>query len=130
MMMRAGVAYFALAFAAGFALGVVRTLVLEPRFGAWPALALELPVMLALSWIACAWAIRRFDVPATVSARLGMGTMAFALLMLAEFALALALGESPAGYLTQLTSPLGLAGVAAQFAFALFPLIRARRWDR
>ncbi len=43
---RLGLAYFAVIFGLGFLLGTVRTLLLEPRIGALPAVALELPVML------------------------------------------------------------------------------------
>ena len=60
---KGGAAYFALVFAAGFALGVVRVLVLAPRLGALSAVALELPLILTVSWIACGWVLKRFSVP-------------------------------------------------------------------
>ncbi len=49
----AGVLYFGLVFALGFILGTLRVLVLEPRLGSTGAVLLELPVMLAASWLLC-----------------------------------------------------------------------------
>ena len=80
---KAGAAYFAVVFAAGFVLGTVRVLLLIPRLGALTSVLLELPLMLAISWMACGWALRRFRVPPRIPPRLTMGATAFALLMLA-----------------------------------------------
>lgn len=123
--LRAGVAYFALVFAAGFGLGTIRALLLVPALGAAPAVAIELPVMLVFAWIACGWLVRRFAVPAIPGARLAMGAAAFALLMAAEAALAvLGFGQSPEAYLAGLATPAGLLGLAGQVAFGLMPLVR------
>lgn len=121
----AGAAYFAIVFAAGFVLGTVRTLLLAPAVGPVAAVAMELPVMLGLAWIACGRLVRRFAIPSGWPARLVMGGVAFALLMAAEAALAiLAFGQSPAAYLAGLTTQAGLLGLAGQVAFALIPLAR------
>ena len=48
----AGAAYFAVVFATGFALGVVRVLVTAPRLGETGAVLLEVPIILAASWFA------------------------------------------------------------------------------
>ena len=123
--LRAGVAYFALVFAAGFGLGIIRALLLVAALGAAPAVAIELPVMLVFAWIACGWLVRRFAVPAIPGARLAMGAAAFALLMAAEAALAvLGFGQSPEAYLAGLATPAGLLGLAGQVAFGLMPLVR------
>jgi hypothetical protein len=122
---KAGATYFAVVFAAGFVLGTVRVLLLIPRFGALPSVLLELPLMLAISWIACGWVLRRFQVPPRIAARLSMGAIAFALLMLAEVALSLgAFGGSMSDYLEELNTPHGLVGLAGQLLFALMPLAR------
>jgi hypothetical protein len=45
-----GTAYIVAVFAAGFVLGVLRTLVLVPLFGELAAVLVELPVMLTVAW--------------------------------------------------------------------------------
>ena len=52
---KAGVLYFALVFAAGFALGTMRTLWVMPRLGARTAELIEQPVMLGVSILAARW---------------------------------------------------------------------------
>ncbi len=49
----AGTAYLAIVFAAGFALGTLRTLFLEDDVGWLPGNAIELPFMLTVSWLVC-----------------------------------------------------------------------------
>jgi len=122
----AGLAYFALVFAAGFALGTLRVVVLTPRLGD-PATAvlLELPVMLGLSWMACRWLIARLDVPTAVSARLVMGGSAFATLMVAELGVSvLAFGRTLPAHLEHYRQLPTLLGLAGQMAFAVFPVIQ------
>lgn len=127
-MFSAALAYFAIAFGAGFALGTVRVLLVAPRLGELAAVALELPVMLAVSWLAAGWCVRRFDVPARAAPRLVMGGLAFALLMLAELGVSVfAFGRSSADHLATYRQAAGLAGLAAQVAFALFPWVRMAR---
>lgn len=125
----AGTAYFAIVFTAGFVLGVIRNLVLIPWLGHGPLpVLLELPIILGISWLVCRWIVDRFDVPATTRARLVMGGLAFALLMIAEVALStLALGRPFAAYARDLMQPAGLLGLAGQLLFAAFPLIQLRR---
>jgi hypothetical protein len=121
----AGLAYFAVVFAAGFALGVTRVLFMVPTFGATVAVLIELPAILALSWIACRRLIVRLEVSPTTRARLVMGGLAFALLMVAEFAItAFALGRSLADHLEHYQELHALLGLAAQTAFAVFPVIQ------
>ena len=68
----AGLAYFAVVFVAGVALGVTRVLFIVPTFDATVAVLIELPIILALSWIACRRLIVRLEVSATTYARLAM----------------------------------------------------------
>jgi hypothetical protein len=123
--LRAGALYFALIFAAGFVLGTLRVLALEPALGAWGALALELPVMLALSWAACGWTLRKLRVPVAPTPRLVMGAVFLLLLMAAEFGVSvLALGRSASAHFDTYRTALGLVGLAAQLLTASFPLLR------
>ncbi len=121
----AGVAYSAIVFAAGFILGTVRVLVIEPMLGALPAVALETPVILCLSWIASAFLTRRLAVAPTLSGRLVMGACAFGLLMAAELSLSMAaFGRSADEFAAGLVEPAGLLGLSAQLVFAAMPALR------
>lgn len=122
----AGAMYFAVAFGAGFALGTIRTLALEPTYGEFAAVLIELPFILAASWVACGWALRRFLVSNAASARAVMGGAAFSLLIAAEFALAALFGETPNEIAAAWRTRAGVLGLSGQLAFALFPLIRRR----
>ena len=121
-----GIAYVASVFAAGFVLGVLRTLVLAPLLGELTAVLMELPVILSIAWLVCTRILRRW--PLSPPAAFGMGATAFLLLMGAEAGLSTLLaGRSLAEHMAlyaQLPHQLGLAG---QLAFALFPWMQARR---
>ncbi len=122
---RAGLAYFAIIFAGGFVLGTVRTLLLEPALGPLRAVALELPVMLALSWIVAGWLTRGRPALGGTGPRLSMGSIALTCLLAAEAALAIAVfGQSPADYLAGLARPPGALGLAGQVLFGLMPWLR------
>jgi hypothetical protein len=90
-MLKAGALYFAVVFGAGFALGTVRVLWVVPRVGTRTAELMEAPVMLAVAALAARWIVRRLEVPSMWAGRLGMGCIALAFLLIAEFALVLGL---------------------------------------
>ncbi len=121
-----GTAYVAAVFAAGFVLGVLRTLVLVPLWGELAAVLVELPLILTIAWLVCTRILRRW--PLLPPSAVRMGAIAFLLLMLAEAALSTLLaGRSLAEHLalySQLPHQVGLGG---QLAFALFPWVQARR---
>ncbi len=120
----AGLAYVAIAFAAGFALGVLRVTFIAPRLGETAAVLTELPIMLAVSWLACRWIIARFSVPATLAARATMSGLALTLLLAAETILGtLGLGRTLSDHLASYQNLPERLGLAAQILFGLFPLI-------
>lgn len=121
---RAGLLYFAIAFAAGFVLGTLRVLVLAQHLGEFPATLLELPLMLALGWFLAGRLVRRLERP-TPARRFAMGVLALALLLAAEAALGiLGFGRSLAGHLAAYAEAPKAAGLAAQGLYALLPLLR------
>lgn len=123
-----GLAYFALVFLAGTLMGMVRTQLVAPFFGAVPATLIELPIMLAASWLICGWVLARLAVGADAASRLVMGGLAFALLMAAELALTLFVaGGTIAGHFAAYREPAALLGLAGQLIFAAMPLLRARQ---
>jgi hypothetical protein len=124
---KAGAAYAGIMFAIGFVPGAARELLLAPSIGALTATLVELPVMLALSWLVCAALVRRHAVAATWPTRVAMGAAALLLLLAAETVLGVVgfgrlLMEQRAAY----AEPAAQLGLAAQLAFAAFPLIQLR----
>jgi len=82
--LKAGIFYFVLVFGAGFILGPLRVLWLVPRVGMRAAELMEAPIMLVVTILAAQWIVRQFEVPAALSARLGVGLLAFGLLIASE----------------------------------------------
>lgn len=121
----AGAVYFLLVFAAGFALGTFRVLVLLPRVGELTAVLLELPVMLVVSWVCAGWLVGRFHVPRRVADRMVMGGVGFGLLMVAEWMLAVFVFDRPlAAQLAHYVTWPGAIGLAGQVAFGVMPVLR------
>jgi hypothetical protein len=121
-----GTAYVAAVFAAGFVLGVLRTLILVPLLGELAAVLVELPVIVTIAWLVCTRILRRW--PLSPPSALGMGAVAFLLLMGAEAGLSTLLaGRSLAEHLALYSELPQQVGLAGQLAFALFPWIQARR---
>lgn len=119
----AGLAYFGVVFATGFALGTLRVLVLAPKLGESTAVLVELPIILAVSWVTCRWFIARFRVPKMPTDRLVMGGLAFAVLLGAEFGVSvLGFGRTLSAHLQQYQQLSALIGLAGQVLFASFPI--------
>ena len=124
----AGAAYFALAFAAGFALGTIRVLAVVPRIGERAAELVEAPLMLAVVVAAARFVVRRFVPGATAAARLAVGLLGVALLLAVEFTVVLALrGLSPAEYFAGRDPVAGAVYVALLALFAAMPALVERR---
>lgn len=118
---RAGAAYGVMGFGFGFAFGVVRTMLVAPAVGAFVAVAIEAPLMLAACAPLARWCLRRWSI-VTLVAALATGLAAFAALMVCEVLLGLALGQAPQAMLEAMARPAGLLGLAGQITFALLPL--------
>ncbi len=122
----AGAVYFAIVFGIAFVLGVLRTLVLAPRIGAMAAIAIEVPIILVVSWFACRRCLRRFPVRAAIADRASMGLVAFALLICAELLLSILLTDrSVAEFFAAFAQPEQKLGLAGQVAFAIVPVVQA-----
>ena len=118
-----GLLYFALVFAAGFALGVLRVLWLLPRLGERLAELVELPFMLAVCAFAARFVVRRLTGPRTALKRLGVGTLALALLLAAECGVVIFLrGESLAEGFLERDPISGAAYWLSLSIFAALPL--------
>ena len=124
--LKAGVAYFAIVFGAGFVLGPIRILWLAPRFGTRLAELMETPIMFVVILVAARWIVRRLALPSRASSRLGMGFIALGLMLIAEFTLVLWLrGLSIREYLAS-RDPVSEAVYYAMLGvFAIMPLLVA-----
>jgi hypothetical protein len=126
--LKAGLLYFALVFGAGFVLGPLRILWVVPRFGTRMAELMETPIMFVVIFVSARWIVRRLAVPFTPSRRLGMGCVALALLLVAEFTLVLWLrGLSISDYLASRDPVSGTVYYLMLGVFAIMPLLIDRR---
>jgi hypothetical protein len=126
--LKASLLYFALVFGAGFVLGPIRILWLVPRVGTRTAELMEMPIMLAVTFLAARWTVRRLDVPPTTSSRLGMGCLALGLMLMAEFTLVLTLrGLTIREYFASRDPVSGTAYYLSLLLFAVMPLLVARK---
>ena len=125
---RAALAYFGIVFVAGFALGTIRVLFIEPHLGPVWSVALELPVMLGVSAFVACWVVGVCSVEPVASALLRMGLVALVLLVAAETPLGLfAFGLSIADQFSAYASLRGALTLAGQVGFGLMPLLVARK---
>jgi MFS family permease len=124
--LRCGALYFALVFAAGFVLGPVRLFWLVPRVGERMAELIEMPIMLVVIILAARWIARRPSLPPTRPARLGVGLVALALLLGAEFGVVLGLrGLTIAEYFANRDPVSGTVYTVMLAALAAMPLLLA-----
>lgn len=122
----AGAMYFAAVFAAGFCLGVLRTLLVQPLLGPLLAVALELPIILGIAWLACGRILGRR--PLSLGSAGIMGALAFAWLLLGEAMLSMLFGgRSWSAHLALYAKAQHQLGLAGQLLYALFPVIRVQR---
>lgn len=123
----AGLQYWAVIFAMGFVLGVLRQTLLVPAIGPLWATAAELPFMLGASWFWCSHLVRRGGWPAAAVQRRVMGLSAFLALMCAELTLDLLIGQrDPLAFVRNWLTAAGALGLAGQVLYGLFPLWVAR----
>lgn len=123
----AGAAYFAIVFAAGFLMGMLRMSLVAPSVGEVTAVVLELPIILMVAWFACGWILSKFRVPKKTFDRLAIGAFALLLLLIAEALLSVGLaGQSLQQHLHSYTQAGPLIGLVAQLLYAGFPAVRAQ----
>ena len=125
--LKASFAYFAIVFAVGFVLGALRVLITAPLLGDPWATIVELPVMLAGSWLVCNRVIAHWRIPPAAPVRLVLGGLAFAFLIGAEIALGVtAFGRRLEQVLSSYRQTGPLLGLLAQMLFGLFPRIQSK----
>jgi hypothetical protein len=126
LVLKAAITYFGLAFGAGFVLGTFRVMVLVPRLGEAVAVALELPIMLTVSWGASRYVVQRFKIAPHLLTRLAVGVVAFLFLMFAELGVSvLGFGRTLAQHLANYATVPAALGLLGQLAFAALPAVQA-----
>lgn len=125
----AGTAYFVLAYAAGFALGTIRTLFVRPYLGHDISRLLELPIMVIISYLAAQFITRRMGQGSRTD-WLKSGAFAFLLLMLVEILMSrLLFGITLRSFFRDFLTPVGAICLFAQSLIIVFPALAAG-WDR
>ena len=123
--LRAGFVYFGIVFTIGFVLGTIRVIAVVPRIGELFAVLIELPFMLAASWIVCKSIIAHFRVAAEIVDRAMMGASAFAFLLVSEIAISTYVFGNPIDSTFARYQTLhGFVGICGQLAFAAFPVLQ------
>ncbi len=122
-----GLVYVALVFATGFVLGALRVVFLVPALGVRWAELLEQPVMIAASWLAARWVVRRHAIGDPWVA-LRVGLLAVVVLLGLEVSLGVALGgRGPVDVLLDKDPVSGPAYYASVCIFGLMPWLLTRR---
>lgn len=127
---KAALVYFALVFAAGFALGVIRVPLLLPRIGERAAELIEAPFMLLAIVLAARHVVARRLADASASVLVAVGALALALLLSVEFSVVLRIRDlSLESYLRGRDPVAGGVYVVLLVVFAAMPLAVAS-WSR
>lgn len=126
--MKAGLLYFVLVFAAGFVLGAIRTVWVVPRIGQRRAELMEMPIMLLVVILAARGTALRLSVPPASPARLKMGCIGLIFMLAAEFGFVLWVrGISIREYLATRDPVSGTVYYAMLVVFAIMPLLVANK---
>lgn len=121
---KAGLLYFIIVFAAGSVLGPIRILVAVPRLGERIAELVETSLMLIVIIFAARFVVRRFHLPPNVMYRLATGVFAFALGLLFEFGVVLKLRGLTLAEYFETRDPVATAVYYFTLVlFALMPLL-------
>jgi hypothetical protein len=128
-MLKAALTYFGLVFGAGFVLGIMRTLWLVPLVRERRAELLETPLMLIVVWLSARFIVGRMNGLTRVR-RLGIGTLALFLLLLAEWGGVRFLRQQSIGeYLATRDPVSGAVYLLALVLFAAAPSLVGRKGD-
>jgi hypothetical protein len=122
--LKSGFIYFGITFTVGFVLGIARVAGVEPVTGPTIAVAIEVPIMIAASWIICGWLTYRLRVAPTLNSRLSMGSVGLGFLAVAELGISnIVLDRTFEEQLGHYRTTPGIIGLVGQLAFAAMPTL-------
>lgn len=125
--LQAAAVYFLLVFGAGFALGIVRVLIVVPLLDERTAELLEMPLMLVIIVAAAGWLVRRRFDDGRPASTLSVGFIAMGMVLLADLVVGMWLRGLSATEVFLGRDPVsGAAYYAALLFFAVMPSIIAR----
>ncbi|MGQ0681078.1 hypothetical protein [Bradyrhizobium sp.] len=125
--MRAALLYLIIVFGAGFLLGPIRVLWLEPRIGAFKAVLYEAPLLLGVMLIASRLSPRTAGLELRTDALLAMGGAALAMQQVADIAVGLWLRSiSLREQLVRFATAEGAIYAALLVLFAVMPALTNR----
>ncbi|MBX3348326.1 MAG: hypothetical protein KF747_06225 [Nitrospira sp.] len=131
LVVRAGGVYFLVALGVGFVLEVVRLEVIALHISELIARLLEVPNTLLAMIIGAKWTIDRFHLPPLPRIRLGIGFVAFVLMILTESAVILPLhGLTIDEYMALQHAVAGMLPVGVLAVLTGMPLLVSYRWER
>lgn len=126
--LKAGLAYFALAFAAGFVSGCLRASLIAPHGAERIARLMEVPMMSAASILAARWVVRRFALRDGPVGPFVVGFVVLGTLLVGQFIMVLGVrGLTLGGYVVSRDSVAGVVYMVTPGLFAAMPLLVARR---
>ena len=130
LVVRAGGVYFLIALGVGFVLEVVRLEVVALHISELVARLLEVPNTLLAMIIGAQWTIDRFKLPPLPRIRLGIGFVAFILMILTESAVILPLhGLSIDEYMALQHAVVGMLPFGVLAGLTAMPLLVGYRWE-
>lgn len=126
--MRSAVLYFGVIFGAGFLLAMIRVPFLVPQLGERTAELIEMPFMFAAIYWTAGYVVRRYAGDISRRGWAVVGLLALALLVAAEFVLAVILAERSVGEYIAARDPVsGSVYLFGLLLFAVMPWLRSGR---
>ena len=124
ILLRTSLSYFLIVFAAGFALGTVRVLLVVDAIGERNAELVESPVMAIVCAFAARYLVTKHRAKLNVARAALMGLIALSLLLIVEFTVVLSLrGLSLSEYFQTRDPVSGMAYIAGLVWYAAAPIV-------
>lgn len=131
LVVRAGGVYFLIALGVGFVLEVIRLEVVALHISELIARLMEVPDTLLAMIIGAQWTIDRFNLPPVPRIRLGIGFVAFVLMILMESTVVLPLhGLTIDQYMALQHAVVGMLPFGVLAGLTAMPLLVSYRWER
>jgi hypothetical protein len=122
--LKAGALYFTIVFAAGFLLGPIHVLWIEPKAGPTLAVLCESPFLLAVMILAARWVPGAVALEKTAASLITMGIIALALQQAADFLVGVGLRGIPLKQqVAHFGTKAGMVYATLLILFAIIPLV-------